>query len=175
MADIRVRTLLIGAILVAGPLLVWVVVHFAVTTDTDRINSIIKDIATATNASDAAGMVKGIAPDFLDQRLRRADLEAIARAYFDRYGATEVWITGQKVSVQGSLATAALAVTAQCSQGEARGIRVRTRWQFSFEKRGKQWMVTGIRPISVEQYNLEGWDLILRNLGVTPSGVTGRP
>jgi hypothetical protein len=174
MAEIRGRTALILAVLVLGPLAVWLVWHFAITTDSDRVGNILDDIAAATQTSDPAGMVKDVSPSFRDGRLTRSDLEAVARAYFDKYGATDVSITKKAISVQGSLATANVFVLVECREGEARGIRVRSQWQFSFAKSGKKWEITGILPVALEQMQMDNWDPILRALGVQPGGAIPR-
>ena len=179
MAEIRIRTLAIAAAVIIVPLMVWLVLDLAIETEGEKIERVLDDMAAATEAKDPAGMVQYIAQDYEHQGLTRADLQALAKAYFEDFGDTSCRIASREINITGSLAIANVVVMVRSERGETAGTTIPTRWQFTFARQparrlagglaGKRWQIVKVTPLAIGRMQLENWQPLCGRLRVRPS------
>lgn len=171
MAGIRVKTLAIILASVGIPILIWVIVVRISHRDERALRGIINDMADAAGTMDVDKMLDGIARDYDHQGLTKGDLRLTAEAFFEEFGASSVTITSFNASVSGNIATANIAFMVHNPRFERGGVRMlTTQWQFTFSKRGGDWSITGMDPVSIGRRDFEDWRMIIQRLGVSPSG-----
>jgi len=164
----RYKTAMILAAAVLGPVLFWVVLDAAIVTDEERIERIFEEMARAVGRGDVEAALAPVADDYRHMGLTRADLRAVAEAYLDRFGRTRVRVADARVAVSGRRAAASVRAPWWGEGAGAGGFRVPTWWEFTLEKRGREWVVVEITPVRFGRFEAHGWRPILRRLDVVP-------
>jgi len=162
------KTAMILAAAVLGPVLLWVVLDAAIVTDEERIERLFDGMAQAIERGDAEAALAPVAGDYRHMGLTRADLRAVAEAYIERFPDTRVRVADAQVAVSGRRAAASVRAPWWGGGAGAGGFRVPTWWEFTLEKRGREWVVLEITPVRFGQFEVQGWRRILRRLDVVP-------
>lgn len=157
------RQKIVVLLLVAGVVVVGLLADRFHVTETERIERVVRDMATAVERMDCDALLAHISDDYDDGGVTREDLRKVAENFFATYGPVEVGRPAVGTSVSGDLATAVVEVQAYLPGVERRG---RSVWEVDLA-RGPDavWRVTRLELVRAGSREWEGRHWVRSLLG----------
>jgi hypothetical protein len=137
--------------------MIAVLASWLIDTDREKIARVIHETRTALRNGDAEGALLYTAHDFNQNGIKRTDLRRYIQRVYARFGAPNVlrarW---HELTIEEGSATCKVDVYTDFRHISPTGGRfVRSYWKLTFGEYGKQWYITRIEPIRVNNVPVE--------------------